>query len=369
MQVANFFGPRSGGLRTALNALATGYGEAGHEVVQVVPGSQDAVHEMPWGRRVERRGYLLPGTGYRVLGAAAATRAVAAAAPDRLEVHDRTTLRGLGRWARRRGVPSLMVSHERLDRWLAQWLPSALPLGAAADKANTATALTYDAVVCTTGWAAQEFERLRIPNLVTVPLGVDLETFAPRTPDRALRADLARPDESLVVMVSRLSKEKCPDLAVAAVAELTTRGVAVRLAIAGDGPMRGALARQGAGLPVRLLGYVPQRDQVARLLASADVVLAPGPVETFGLAALEALACGTPVVASSHSALGEVLGPDGALGDGTPTGFADALQDVLARPEGDRRQSARRRAEQFPWSTTVAGFLDVHRLRAVERVA
>jgi alpha-1,6-mannosyltransferase len=363
VQVANFFGPRSGGLRTALNALAAGYADAGHEVVQVVPGPAEVVEEQPWGARVVRRGREVPGTGYRVLRGPGVARTLDQLAPDRLEVHDRTTLRGLGRWASARGVPSLTVSHERLDRWLAQWLPPTLPLGRMADRANAATAASFDAVVCTTAWAAEEFERLGVGNLVRVPLGVDLELFSPRVTDSQLRGELAEPHEQLLVMASRLSREKCPQLAVAAAERLAADGVPVRLAVAGDGPLRRSLTRRAQDLPVTFLGFVPGRGAMARLLATADVVVAPGPVETFGLAALEALASGTPVVASVHSALGEVLGPDAPLAGATGADFARAVRAVLERAPAERRPAARRRAEQFPWSATVEGFLAVHRLQ------
>ena len=57
------------------------------------------------------------------------------------------------------------------------------------------------------------------------------------------------------------------------------------------------------------------RESLAKLLAAADVVIAPGPAETFGLSALEALASGTPVVVSSRSALPEVVGQAGLAAD------------------------------------------------------
>ena len=74
--------------------------------------------------------------------------------------------------------------------------------------------------------------------------------------------------------------------------------------VAGDGPLRPRLERRAAraGLPVTFAGFLSGRADLAALLASADVALAPGPAETFGLAALEALACGTPVVVSAESA-------------------------------------------------------------------
>ena len=368
VQVANFVTPRSGGLRTALRHLAEGYGRAGHEVVQVLPGAADAVHEAPWGRVVHVAAPEVPGTGYRVLTRPRAlARTVRALDPDRVEVHDRLTLRALGR---RVDAPSLVVSHERLDVLLGQWSPGAgsSPAGRAlVDRSNARLADGFDSVVCTTRWAAEEFTRLGRP-VHRVPLGVDLARFTPDARSQAVHDALTRPGEALLLMATRLSREKAPELAVDAVAALVARGVRVRLVVAGDGPMRAALRRRSAGLPVSWLGHVAARDRLAELLASADVVLAPGPVETFGLAALEALASGTPVVARASSALPEVLGQGAGLAvDGTPAAVADAVGALLARPGA--RAAARARAERYPWSATVEGFLAVHRLHAAARVA
>lgn len=305
VQLANFVTPSSGGLRAALEHLATGYAAAGHEVVRITPGPRDAVAELPWGRQLSVRAPELPGTGYRVLhDPRRVLRVLDALAPDRVEVHDRTTLRAVGVWARRSGVPSLVVSHERLDQWLPQWLPARLPLDRLADATNTALAERFDQVVCTRAWAEREFTRLGVPNLRRVPLGVELDRFTPAPP---------RPDDGTVrlVLAGRLSKEKRPDLAVAAVPELQLRGHRVCLRVAGDGPLRRRLEGQAAGLPVDFLGFIRDRSALAHELASADIALAPGPVETFGLAALEAMASGTPVIANVHSALPEVLGDAG----------------------------------------------------------
>jgi alpha-1,6-mannosyltransferase len=101
---------------------------------------------------------------------------------------------------------------------------------------------------------------------------------------------------------------------------------------------------------------------LATLLASADISLAPGPHETFGLAALEALAAGTPVVASRSSALADIVTAEcGAVAADHPSAFAEAVTDVLARPAAQRRRAARSRAEQFPWPVAVAGMLSVLR--------
>ena len=361
LQAANFVAPHSGGIRTVLEHLAAGYAAAGHEVVQVVPGERASVEPKPWGTRIVLPALAVPRTGYRVLGLGAVTRVAAAVAPDRIEVHDRATLRGLGSWARRRGVPALVVAHERLDRLLGQWLPPHLVGQRLPDRNNAALAAGFDTVVCTTEWAAEEFVRLGTPNLWHVPLGVDLARFGPSAADPFLRDWLAPDGGPLLVLVSRLSREKRPDLALRAVAELARRGRPANLAVAGDGPLRHRLERMPSGRPAAFLGHLARTD-VARLLATADAVLAPGPVETFGLAALEALASGTPVVANNASALREVIGEAGVAVDGTAAGFADGVGRLFARRVAERRRAARCRAEGFGWDATVAGFLAAHRL-------
>ena len=84
---------------------------------------------------------------------------------------------------------------------------------------------------------------------------------------------------------------------------------------------------------------------------------APGPHETFGLSALEALASGTPVVVSASSALPEIVGGSGAAALDRPEAFAAGVTTLLAADEGVRRAAARARAEQFGWPASVAGML------------
>ena len=217
-------------------------------------------------------------------------------------------------------------------------------------------------VVCTTSWAAAEFRRLHVRNLRQVPLGVDLDCFRPGNQDTQLRAQFAAPDEPLLVHCSRLSAEKRPERAIGALAELRRRGVPARLVVAGDGPRLAGLCAQARDLPVRFLRYVTDRAVLARLLATADVVIAPGPAETFGLSALEALASGTPVVVNDTSALPEVIGQAGLTAPDNDVAFADAIQCLLDSDVELRRARARDRAERFGWPAAVSGFLAAHGL-------
>jgi alpha-1,6-mannosyltransferase len=180
VRLANFITPYSGGLRTALRELGAGYAAAGHEPVLVMPGGADDDEQTPQGRVITLRGPVLPlSGGYRLLLSKRRVRdLLESLRPDRLEVSDRTTLRWTGPWARRHHVPAVMVSHESVAGLLSlpvrsKWhQPPGVPdVGAAsrmiqgmarvlADTLNTRTAQAYAQLVCTTRWAAAEFERL-----------------------------------------------------------------------------------------------------------------------------------------------------------------------------------------------------------------
>lgn len=358
-QVANFYGPRSGGLRTAVDQLGAEYCSAGHDVFLVVPGPRLEWRRLPTGvLRISLPAQLIPCTGgYRAVRPGRVTAVLEQLQPDALEVSDRLTLRSLGAWGRRNGVATVMISHERLDRLLGQVLPRPWAR-TVANVANRRTAATYDTVVCTTAFARAEFDRIEARNAVTVPLGVDLEQFHPRHRSESTRSRWTRPGQTLLVHCGRLSVEKHAHRSIDTVAALCDSGIDARLLVVGEGPLRARLERQAAGLPVDFTGFIGCRDTVATILASADVALAPGPHETFGLAALEALACGTPAVVSRTSALAEILTTDsGATADNDPAAIARAVTSVISRPEPARRVSARRRAEQFTWPRAASGML------------
>ncbi len=359
IQVANFYGPRSGGLRTAVDRLGAEYSAAGHEVFLVVPGQHPETVGLQSGvTRISLPARLIPFTGgYRAVLPKPVMALLQGLAPDAIEVSDRLTLRSLGRWGRQHDIATVMISHERLDRLVGQVLPRRVARSVA-DYANRHTAADYDAVVCTTAFARAEFDRIHAPNVVTVPLGVDLDQFHPCRHSASVRQRWARRNQLLLVHCGRLSVEKHAHRSIDTVSALRHSGVDARLVVIGEGPMRARLERQAARLPVDFTGYIACRDTVATILASADVALAPGPHETFGLAALEALACGTPAVVSRTSALAEIVSTDsGATADNDPLAIAHAVSSVISRPEALRRFNARRRAEQFSWPRAAKGML------------
>jgi alpha-1,6-mannosyltransferase len=388
--VANFYTPTSGGLRTCLEELGRGYLAAGHERVLIVPGAADLVEQTSSGLRVTVHTPRLPGfADYRVFTSRRRVLDLLAQyPPDILEVSDKFSLGWLSRWSRERGVPLVLFSHERLDAALRPRLPRWFPLRTAADLVNRRLSRFAGQVIVTSAFSAAEFERIGAGNVARVPLGVDLETFRPLRPPAPppipppaapstvpLRpggppqpATATRPaappragHDGVVhlVMVSRLSREKRPERAIKALRVLAESGVPAELVILGDGPLRRRLERQAAGLPVSFLGHLADRRVVAELVAAADIALSPSPAETFGLATLEALACGTPVVVPARGAARELVAGTGggAIIDGTPRGIAQGVRELLAVPVEQRRAAARAAAERFPWSATVARLL------------
>jgi glycosyltransferase involved in cell wall biosynthesis len=137
------------------------------------------------------------------------------------------------------------------------------------------------------------------------------------------------------------------------------------------GPAGWGEALDTAGLPqdaVRTPGYLPEPD-LARVVAGAAALVLPSWYEGFGLPALEALACGTPVVAADLPALAEVLGDQAELvAPGDPAALAAALARVLHDPGGEPARAARRtRAAGFTWETCAQATLSAYRLAVESR--
>lgn len=378
VQLANFYGPNSGGLRVCVDELARHYVTRGHEVMLVVPGEADrrevtTVVGAGSGHLtvVHLESPRIPGLGgYRAIVDIGEVRGlIREFQPDVIELSDKLTLpRAIAPRSKRsrpasnrsRSPAVVLISHERLDAVVGAQLPRRIPVGRATARLSRSVLERVDAVVCASQFAAEEFTRATtsVP-VVRIPLGVDLETFHP---DRRHGAPPCHDDVPEVLYVGRLSPDKRPDLAIDAVRRLLSRHRFVRLRMVGAGPMAPALQRAAAGLPVEFVGPVSDRVRLATMIASADAVISTGPHETFGLAALEALACGTPIVANPAGALREllVIGA-GVVAGRTAEGFADALSLVLLADREVQRCVARERAEQYGWDRAGAAFLDLYR--------
>jgi D-inositol-3-phosphate glycosyltransferase len=216
-------------------------------------------------------------------------------------------------------------------------------------------------------------DRIRV-----IPPGVDHSLFFPRAREEA-RARLHLVGVRLLVFVGRLQAHKGPDLAVRALAEAVARDPVgtsdVVLAIVGgpSGSGHGAeVARlmdlaAALGVGERVMLFPPQpQARLANFYAAAEAVLVPSRSESFGLVALEAQACGTPVVAAAVGGLRFVIedGVTGFLVDGhDPADYADRVLSLLADPARARRMGAAalERSLRFSWDATANEMLSVYR--------
>ncbi|HEX9336726.1 MAG TPA: glycosyltransferase, partial [Pseudonocardiaceae bacterium] len=182
VQLANFYSPTSGGLRTAVDTIGRGYLAAGHERVLIRPGKRRSEIETDDGLVITLKGLPISG-GYRMVARPASIRrALARLRPDSVEVSDKATMATAGDWARANNRKAVLFSHERLDTWLAARLTLLRNgrLESLVARWNRRLAGRFDTVVVTSAFAAAEFRELGVDNLICVPLGVDLATFRPR---------------------------------------------------------------------------------------------------------------------------------------------------------------------------------------------
>jgi len=166
--------------------------------------------------------------------------------------------------------------------------------------------------------------------VVVVPNGVDTDFFEPVDPT-AFRARHGLPDGPLVGYTGRHGYEKNLDDVIAAAADLD-----VTLVFGGDGPAREDLEAQAAATDVdaHFLGFL-DREELPAFYSALDVFAFPSPVETQGIVALEANACGTPVAGVASAALADTI-DQGETGYKAPPGDVAAFRDVIARTLDER---------------------------------
>jgi glycosyltransferase involved in cell wall biosynthesis len=239
--------------------------------------------------------------------------------------------------------------------------------------ATRLSARRASALIAVSAFTAAELQDvLAVPaeRIHVVPNGLD-DSF--RRPDEgavaAYRERRGLP-AGFVLAVGTLQPRKNLAVLLAAVAELAQRGPMrpPDLVVAGapgwgDIDIAAEARRLGLEGTVRVTGYV-EPSELPLLYASAAVFAFPSRYEGFGLPAVEAMACGTPVIAARASSLPEVCGDAAVLVDpGVPAAWADALGRLLSSP-GERQRLAAAgiaRAAGFSWDKAAAGTLEAYR--------
>ena len=220
--------------------------------------------------------------------------------------------------------------------------------------------LTYEArrvITCSTYMRSQVTDIFQLPDgkVDVIPNGVAVRDFAlPDGEVEAFRHELTPNGEALVLFAGRLEYEKGVQTVLHALERVEDAFGPVRFLIAGVGTysdeLRATVERLGLGDRVRFTGFLEDHD--LRLhYAAADVAVAPSIYEPFGLVAVEAMACGTPVVVGDTGGLREIV----AGGHG------------LTFPPQDEDQLAARLVEVLSDRTLARGLIDRGRRRILER--
>jgi alpha-1,6-mannosyltransferase len=220
----------------------------------------------------------------------------------------------------------------------------------------------FDAVFAASRWMVARLSDLGLDNVIHQPLGVDLATFHPRRRDSTWRLRIGlEPSSYVLLYAGRFAPEKHLDQLSAAVDRL---GAPYELVVIGHGPVA------PSGRRVHVLPPESSIDALATALASADCFVHAGDNETFGLAALEAMACGTPVVARNRAGIADLLDGVGAVGvdaDGIEP-LAEAIAAMRAGDAQVQRASARTRALHWDQDTTFARLIGRY-LQLADRTA
>jgi glycosyltransferase involved in cell wall biosynthesis len=235
-----------------------------------------------------------------------------------------------------------------------------------------------DVVVCVSAYTEARLRAHCSPrgDVVVVPHGVDHDRFHP-VDDAAADLTLLRRHgiaPPFVAFSGTIEPRKNLPSLIHAFARIARAEPDLRLVLAGgDGwgaeAVRDAIATSGIATRVQRPGYLDD-DALTALFRRAVAVVYPSLEEGFGLPALEALACGTPLVSTRGSAIEEIVGEAAML---VTPGDVDALADAIARVVSDEALRARLRADglaraaTFTWERSVAGHLDAYRRAAKTR--
>lgn len=344
VDITMFYAPEGGGVSTYLNAKArwlAKHSRVRHTILSPnvrSRGRAPALVRMP--------GVSLPGIhGYRMpLSVSGPVRQLQAVQPDIVEAGDA----GHCAWAalrmqQRHGIPAVAFYHSDLPRLVEHRLGRAA--AAAVRKYLAHLYRQFDMVLAPSHLMVQQLADMGVTDALHQPLGIDSGVFRPDRRVDTLRQHLNLASNSrLLVYAGRFTPEKKLGVLIEAVRRL---GRPYHLVLVGG----------GTELPrFPQITYVPfKRDQrqLARLLASCDLLVHPGDCETFGLIVLEAMACGLPVVGTTGGGVSELVDEKtGILAQpNDPASLAEAIEAIYARDLMQLGVNARRKAaEHFDWS-------------------
>jgi alpha-1,6-mannosyltransferase len=395
LHITNAWHPTSGGVSTFYRALAREANRRGHELRLIVPGAQDGLEPVdrhvliyhvaappaffnPAYRTIYPNQYLLHGSKLQNI--------LARERPDLIEISDKYTLAYLGGLLRHRLLPALDfrpvlvgLSNERMDdnfRSYLGWIPCGKQF--CSWYMRRVYFPLFDHHIANSVYTAEELRAASLGHLVrrgiwVRPMGVDLSEYSPahRTIEERRRlVALCEADADAVILLyaGRLVPEKNLSLLFEMMERLNRNSPnrKFHLIVAGDGIERRRWEQYSAErLPgkVVFLGHIREMGMLTTLLANADIFVHPNPREPFGIAPLEAMASGTPLLAPNTGGVTSYASMENAWTvPATVADFSTAILELLANPQLMRQKTgkAMEAARSYSWEKVSAGFLDLY---------
>ena len=328
VDICAFYTPAGGGVRTYVDAKLRAAARLGHEMIVVAPGASDEVERRgPGALLVTIASPTLPvDRRYRYFhDQRAVHRVLDAWRPDHVEASSPwSSATMVGRW-QGAATRSLVMHADPLASYAYRWLGGIATIAtidrwfAVFWRHLRGLGQMFDTVICANGRLAERLRAGGLGRARTIAMGVEPGRFSPAHRSAELRAALLRSlgldsDAVLLVGIGRLSGEKRWEMVVRAVQECA-RGRPLGLLLAGDGPRRQRIElAAGRTGNVALVPRLDDRDEVARLIASADALVHGCESETFCLAAAEGRASGIPLIVPDRGAALDLLAPGAGLG-------------------------------------------------------
>ncbi len=351
VDVAAFYAPQGGGVRTYVERKLAAGARAGHEIVIIAPGPSYDVVEMAGGSKI----IFTPGPSFPLdrryhyfSDEPALHRLLDSLEPDVVEASSPWSSPSMvARWPGT--APRALFLHaDPLSAYAYRWFGRALPISAI-DKMFgrfwrhlRRLDEQFDLVVSPSRHLHDRLVAGGLHRVVTIPLGVEKGLFSPSLRDEGLRARLLErcalgPEATLLIGMGRLGAEKRWPMVIDAVTAAGARHP-VGMVLLGDGTARGGVVRAVAHNPhIQLLAPVRERPALAQILASGDALVHGCEAETFCLAAAEARASGLPLIVPDRGGAYDQFEHGIAWRAGSAAALRAAIGDYLAGdPQGQR---------------------------------
>jgi phosphatidyl-myo-inositol alpha-mannosyltransferase len=358
--VTEFYYPHLGGVTEHIQNLAEQLESRGHSVVVITSRMGDGRGDATYVRRIGRSIVILSNGSFARLTIGARLRLeiegiLREEQVDLVHVHGALapTLGLIAPTAAHRlGIPVVATFHSWFRRSFAYALARG-PLQQRLDRIAAKIAVSEPVVVAHSRYFRADWE--------IIPNGVRVDVFRPCM-DRPPKASGAGPR---LLFLGRLDPRNGLDTLLSAMPRILGRYPRTRLVVAGDGPLRTYYRRLARGFDgaVEFVGQI--YDERSEQYASADLYLCPTDKASFGITLLEAMACGTPIIASDITGFRELTnhGPESLLVPARdPEAWSEATIRLIADPGRRSEMSAAgvRKAAMYSWPRVVERVLDVY---------